>query len=97
MEEAIQFVSPMHCHHCGKPAVDIYDIYEHAIGYTSVVKNFTVAETLQFINDQKNPLSYMRCTNCGCLYLIDWSRGIPRPLYHCKVLNYKNIRGKHKP
>lgn len=96
MEEAIKYNSPIHCALCGKESLDIYDIYENPIGYIGMVKNFSVQEIKQFIRDQEYPLSYMGCTNCGCLYCIDWSRGIPQPIYHSKAINPKTIQGRKR-
>lgn len=91
----VTIIGPTYCEDCGSDSIDIYNMYNKPIGYPAMVRNFGAEDVINLLNQEKYPLAYMKCSRCNKIYVIDWSRGIPRPLRDPSVIHSK-FKGKVK-
>jgi hypothetical protein len=91
----IVFLKRTYCPDCGTDTMEIYNMYNKPIGYPAMVRNFSTSQVLEFLNQEKYPLSYIKCTKCNRTYLINWTDGLPKPLFDTDIIHSK-FRGKSK-
>lgn len=66
-----------HCFTCNTETVIAYDTRNKPLPFVTR-KTTTTEDIMSHVNN--NTLSYMKCTNCGKHYFIDYSLGFARPI-----------------
>ena len=79
MERPFIEISKCHCLACGKESLDVMSVDGVAYRYSTLIKEKNLDRIKKLIN--YTPLAYMFCSECGTIYHIDWSHGIPQPIY----------------
>lgn len=77
MENPIIRYYGSHCFGCNKETVLAYDTRNKPIPFATR-QTTTVQDIMEHLNN--STLSYMKCTNCGKHYFIDYSLGFARPI-----------------
>ena len=73
-------ISKTYCINCQKDdVVDLIDIHNRRLNYPAMLKDNNIIMIEESIN--RTEFVKMRCNSCGQLYMIDWSKGLPEPVF----------------
>lgn len=84
MEKAITRENPIHCIKCDSDSIECFDFRDKRVNYGHLLKYYNVPEIIKKFHGAS--ITKMKCTKCNHEYTIDWTKGLPYPLYDDKVL-----------
>lgn len=81
MIEPITWIRQDYCTHCNTDRVlECYDTGRVSINYSMLIDRLETTPELVMEKINKLDLMYIKCRNCGHVYMIDWRREFPTPL-----------------
>lgn len=79
MDLLCRIISPYICTECGQDTLFFYTKNSTLIDYKTLIMNGTTKQ--QLIKELENrEVKYLKCINCGKIFIMDWRKGYPVPL-----------------
>ncbi len=84
MKKAITRKNPIHCIKCDSDSIECFDFKNRRVNYGHLLKYYGAPDIIKKFNGAN--IIKMKCTKCNHEYIIDWTKGLPYPLYDNKLL-----------